>query len=124
MSLDIWDNRFLDVAANISSWSKDTSTKIGCVIVRDHRILSTGYNGFPRGCNDAILERYDRPLKYSWTEHSERNCVYNAAREGIPLMGATAYCVGLFPCTDCARALVQVGIVRLVGAQPARLELS
>lgn len=109
-----WDKRFLELAGTISRWSKDESTKVGCVIVGKNReILTTGYNGLPRGADDSLQERQSRPEKYFWYEHAERNAVYNAARTGISLEGSTAYST-LCPCMDCARCLVQSGIRRVV----------
>jgi len=109
-----WDERFLELAKNISQWSKDPSTKVGCVIIGPNKeILTTGYNGLPRGTNDDIPDRLVRPEKYFWFEHAERNAIYNAARIGVPLLGATAY-VTLCPCMDCARGIVQSGIKRVV----------
>ena len=109
---------WIDLADRISKESKDRSTKVGCVIVSpDNTILSTGWNGFPRNVDDNDESKHERPAKYEWTEHAERNAVFNAAREGIQLKGATAYlnyepfCV----CVPCVRALHQAGIVRLVG---------
>src|SRR5678816_3286831 len=91
--MGIWDIRFLREAARIATWSKDRSTKVGCVIVGPSReIRSTGYNGFPRGVNDDVDERHARPMKYAYCEHAERNAIYNAARVGIPLEGCTLYC--------------------------------
>ena len=82
----VWDNRFLSMAKLIATWSRDRSTKVGAVIVGPNReVRSVGYNGFPRGVNDAIESRYERPGKYDWTEHAERNAIYNAARYGGPL---------------------------------------
>lgn len=113
-----WDRRFLDLAKHIGGWSKDRSTKVGCVIAgNDHTILSVGYNGFPRGIDDDIEKRHDRPAKYKWTEHAERNAIANAARVGVPLLGATAY-VPWFPCADCGRLLIQSGIKRIVCHEP------
>lgn len=109
-----WDRRFLELAYQIGLWSKDRSTRVGAVIVGpDLEIRSTGYNGFPRGVNDDVDERHERPQKYLWTEHAERNAIYNAARFGTPLKGCTLYLMW-FPCADCARAIVQVGITNLV----------
>ncbi|WP_300778894.1 dCMP deaminase family protein [Enhydrobacter sp.] len=117
-----WDRRFLELASLIGGWSKDRSAGTGCVIVGSDRLLrSSGYNGFVRGIDDNIAERHERPAKYSWTEHAERNAIYNAARLGISLEGCTAY-VNWFPCIDCARALVQAGIVRLVGLESNHLD--
>ena len=109
-----WDAYFMQLAQHVASRSKDRSTKVGCVIVgSDNEVLSTGYNGFPRGVDDADDERHERPAKYRWTEHAERNAIYNAARNGIRLKGARAY-LPWFPCIDCARALAQSGIHELV----------
>ena len=116
------DRRFMDLAANIGSWSKDRSAKTGCVIVGSDRLIrSTGFNGFVRGVNDDVATRHERPAKYSWTEHAERNAIYNAARIGMPLVGCTCY-INWFPCIDCARAIVQVGIVRVVALEPDRTD--
>jgi dCMP deaminase len=117
-----WDRRFLDLALQIASWSKDTSTQVGCVIVNQTReIISTGFNGLPRGLEDATPERSERPEKYHWYEHGERNAIYSAARRGVSVSGATLY-VSTTPnqltvCTDCARGIIQSGIARVV--QPA-----
>lgn len=98
------------LAEHIAGWSKDRSTKVGCVIVGPHReIRALGYNGFPRGADDTVECRHERPLKYRWTEHAERNAVYNATLTGTSLEGCTAY-VTVYPCTDCARALIQSGV--------------
>jgi dCMP deaminase len=105
-----WDARYLELADQIGSWSKDPTTKVGCVIVgMDGQILSTGFNGFPRRVNDDVPERYDRPDKYSWTEHAERNAIYNAALSGMSLRDGTLY-VPWHPCADCARGIIQSGI--------------
>ncbi len=116
-----WDQRFMALSDMVAGWSKDTSTHVGCVIVgSDNAIRSVGYNGFPRGVNDDIDERYERPLKYWWTEHAERNAIYNSSRMGLSLQGCTMYLNGNhgFPCTDCARAIIQCGITQLVGLAP------
>lgn len=109
-----WDDRFLEKAMQFTPWSKDPSTQVGCVIVNeeDKIILSTGLNGLPRGVRD-LPERMERPQKYLWTAHAEENAVANAARVGIALKGMTAY-VTHYPCSRCARTLVQAGIARVV----------
>lgn len=116
-----WDLHFLAMAKLIAKKSKDNSLGVGCVIVGpDKEVRSTGYNGLPRHVeyNDA---RRERPEKYLWTEHGERNAIYNAARVGIPLNGCSAYIActdlergGNAPCVDCARGLIQAGIVEIV----------
>ncbi len=105
-----WNLRFMNLAKHISNWSKDESTKVGCVIVGpDKEIRSLGYNGFPRGVDDTIAERQLRPLKYEYYEHAERNAIYNANLSGSALRGCTLY-VTLPPCPDCARGIIQSGI--------------
>lgn len=111
-----WDRWFLDMAEHVAKKSKDRGTQVGCVIVgEDNEVLSVGYNNFPRGVNDDIDERHERPVKYSFVEHAERNAVYNAARQGVRLKGARAYLSwGGYPCEHCARALIQAGISEIV----------
>lgn len=118
MSSANWDRRFIELAAHVATWSKDRSRKIGCVLVGPHRdVRAIGYNGFPRGVDDEIEARHERPAKYLWTEHAERNAIYNAARVGVPLAGCTAY-MPWYPCMDCARAIVQCGIATVVVVMP------
>ena len=118
MSMD-WDNYFLHIACVVRLKSKDPSTKIGAVIVgADHNIISTGFNGFPRGVSDHAWRYEDRPTKYALVEHAERNAIYNAARHGIRLESSTLYMVSMgppvLPCSDCAKGIIQSGIKRLV----------
>lgn len=111
-----WDRRFMDLCEHISQWTEDRDFKVGAVIVGpDLEIRSTGFNGFPRGVRDDIEDRYDRASgeKFFWFEHGERNAIYNAARVGVPINGCTLY-VNRFPCSDCARAIIQSGIQRVV----------
>jgi dCMP deaminase len=106
-----WNKRFLDLCDHVATWSKDPSTKLGSVIVDDKkRVVSVGYNGFPRGVED-LEERYnDRPTKYLFVAHAERNALDNA-----PMMvdGCTLY-VTLEPCVECAKSIIQKGIKRVV----------
>ena len=116
--IDKWDIRFMEMANLVASWSKDTNTKVGAVIIdKDKIVLSMGYNGFPRGCDDSIESRFEKPTKYLFTEHAERNCIYHAARHGVSLRNCTLY-VTLFPCADCTRAVIQSGITKVVGPTP------
>ena len=113
-----WDLRFIAMAEDTAKWSKDTNKKTGAIVVnKDKTILSHGYNGFPRGCNDTIENRYERPLKYFFTEHAERNAIYNAAKLGLSLNGAIMYAT-YFPCADCARAIIQSGIIKVIAPTP------
>lgn len=113
-----FDNFCMDLAKFIARKSKDRSRKIGCVIIGpDNEIRTTGYNGFPRNIDDDIEERHERPEKYFWTEHAERNAIYNAARIGVSVKGCRIYS-SLFPCIDCARAIVQSGISEIITYAP------
>jgi len=113
-----WDERFMNLARHIAEWSKDRSTKVGAVIVGPfNEVRAIGYNGFPRGINDELPERHERPEKYLWVEHAERNAIYNAARVGIPISGCRMY-LPWFPCMDCARAIIQSGIETLIALEP------
>ena len=114
MSPNIWDVRFLKLAQHIASWSKDPSTKVGCVIVGpDREIVSTGYNGFPRGVSDDSYRYDDRNTKLHLICHAEENAVSHAARIGVSLRNTTAY-VTWPPCPRCARSLVQAGVTKVV----------
>ena len=112
-----WDEYFMRMAQHVAVKSKDRSTQVGAVIVGEgHSILSIGYNGFPRKTNDDIDSRHDRPMKYLWTEHAERNSIYSAARHGIKLAGSTMYITGGgIACADCARAIIQAGVIEAIG---------
>ena len=111
-----WDEYFMGVSMLSGMRSKDPNTQVGaCIVGKDHRILSMGYNGFPNGCSDdlfpwaregAVLE-----TKYSFVAHSELNAILNS--HGVDLKGTTMYCT-LFPCNECAKAIVQVGIKRVI----------
>ena len=116
-----WDLRFLELANHISSWSKDPSTKVGCVVVgADREIRSTGFNGFPRGIEDSEERLADREQKYPLICHAEENAIMHAARIGLALKDCTAY-VTWPPCTRCARSLIQAGISEVV--IPSGLEI-
>ncbi len=108
-----WDLRFLNMAFDIAEWSKDRSTKTGCVVTRDNRLQTSGYNGFPPGVDDEVEARHERPAKYLYTEHCDRNAIYQAARFGIALLGSSMYLTGP-PCAPCTRGIIMVGIVRVV----------
>lgn len=113
-----WDLRWMEMAKLVASWSKDRSRKVGAVIVDDRNtVLALGWNGFPRGINDTIEARHERPDKYDWTEHAERNAIYNAAATGTKIAGATIY-LPWFPCVPCARAIIQSGIDKVVCYEP------
>ena len=110
-----WTEYFINIAEQVKEKSKDINTQIGAVIVgKDKEILTTGYNSFPRGLNDELPERQERPEKYFWFEHAERNAIYNAARIGVSLKESTVYLTSGLPCMDCARGLIQAGVKKVV----------
>ena len=114
MSKVDWDKRFIDLTIYKAKWSKDKSRGVCAIIVNDDNVeVSTGYNGFPRGCDDEKEERHERPLKYSWTAHAEENAIYNAARIGVSTADCTIY-VNLFPCSRCTRGIINSGIKKVV----------
>jgi len=110
-----WDSRFLNLAEQISSWSKDPSRKIGAVAIgSEGQVLAQGYNGFPRGITD-LEDRYnDRQEKYKLVVHAEMNVIYNATFNGVSLKDSTLYVHGLPVCSDCAKGIIQVGVKRVV----------
>ena len=109
-----WDQRFLNLAKHISEWSKDPSTKVGCVVVGpDREIRSTGFNGLPRGIEDNDERLNNRKIKYPLICHAEENAIMHAARIGISLKDCTAY-VTWPPCTRCARSLIQAGVSTII----------
>ena len=114
MSIGKWNIRFSELAKHVADWSKDTSTKVGAIIVNpeEKNPISMGFNGFPARVNDSILERNERPLKYFYTQHAEINAISNAAKNGGKTMGCEMY-VNFFPCSSCAGAIVNAGISRL-----------
>ncbi len=110
-----WDARFLELARTLAGWSKDPGTGCGAVVVRDRRILGTGYNGLPAGIEDRYERLMDRELKLKLTLHAEDNAILNAI---VPVRGATIYVWPMPPCAHCAARIIQVGITRVVAAEP------
>lgn len=106
-----WDQRFLELAKHVSNWSKDPSTKVGCVIVDERKtVLSLGYNGFPRGVEDTPTRLKTRETKLNMVQHAEANAILNYNGN---LHGTTAY-VTHKPCSSCCGALIQAGITEIV----------
>ena len=111
-----WDEYFMGVALLAAMRSKDPSTQVGaCIVDDDNRILSTGYNGFPRGCSDDEFP-WDRQggfgdTKYPYVVHAELNAILNAG--GKNLANSKIY-VALFPCNECAKAIIQSGIKEVI----------
>lgn len=110
-----WDKRFMGLAKMVATWSKDKSTGVGAVIVDDEKkVVSLGFNGFPRGVNDDVEKRHESPDKHHWTIHAERNAILEA---DIPLKDTTIYCT-FFTCSTCAGEICQKGIKRVVTPEP------
>lgn len=104
-----WDQRMLDLVELVATWSKDPGTKVGAAIVDQHnRVVSLGFNGFPRGVLDSL--EFDREEKLRRTIHAEENAILFASR---PVAGCTLY-VTHHPCARCAAKAIQVGIKRIV----------
>ena len=111
-----WDEYFMGLSLLSSYRSKDPNTQVGaCIVNENNKIMSVGYNGFPIGCSDDEFpwdregEPYD--TKYPYVVHAELNAILNAG--GRSLAGARVY-VGLFPCNECAKAIIQCGIKEVV----------
>ena len=116
------DKNFINIATELATASKCVSKQVGAVIVKDGRILSTGYNGTPAGftnCCDYWGNEYT-PEHHEWSKtyeiHAEMNAIIWAAREGISIDGATIY-VTLEPCSECSKNLIASGIKRIVYAK-------
>ena len=113
LSSDKWHKRYLKLAQEVASWSKDPSTKVGCVLVKGKKVISVGYNGLPMGIEDSIERLTDRELKYEMTVHAEVNAVTTAALHGVSTSGCTAY-VTFHPCSRCAAVLINAGVSTVV----------
>ncbi|MCK9472526.1 dCMP deaminase family protein [Sulfurimonas sp.] len=117
------DENFINIAQEIASASKCVSKQVGAVIVKDGRILSTGYNGTPSGyinCCEHWEDKYTSN-HHEWSKtyeiHAEMNAIIWAARKGIPVEGATIY-VTLEPCSECSKNIIASGIARIVYLKP------
>ena len=109
-----WDEYFMGVALLAARRSKDPNTQVGaCIVSDDNIILSTGYNGLPAGCSDDVYpwEREGEETKYPYVVHAELNAILNSG--GRSLRGARLY-VALFPCNECAKAIIQSGIREVI----------
>lgn len=104
-----WHIRFLRLASEVATWSKDPSTSVGCVLVKERRVISTGYNGFPKNLSDSFDRLSNREQKYEMTVHAEVNAVTTAALHGVSTEHCTAY-VTFSPCSRCAAVLINAGI--------------
>ena len=109
-----WDEYFMGIAMLAARRSKDPSTQVGaCIVSQDNIIISTGYNGMPKGCSDDEFswERDGEDTKYPYVVHAELNAILNAS--GRDVRGSRLY-VALFPCNECAKAIIQSGVKEIV----------
>ena len=119
----LWTQRYINIAKEIASWSKDPRTQVGAVIVGDKgQILSQGYNGFPRGIDDSDERLNDRPTKLKLVVHAEMNCIYNASFSGVSLQNSTLYVYGLPVCSECAKGVIQVGVKKVYMCHPVDID--
>lgn len=115
-----WGDRYIHLAKEISTWSKDPSTQVGAVVIGNNgEVLSQGYNGFPRGIKDTPQRLKVREKKYNLVVHAEMNAIYNASLNGVSLKGSTLYVYGLPICNECAKGVIQVGIDKVIATRPA-----
>ena len=115
-----WGDRYISLAKEISTWSKDPSTQVGAVVIGNNgEVLSQGYNGFPRSIKDTPQRLKDREKKYNLVVHAEMNAIYNASLNGVSLKGSTLYVYGLPICNECAKGVIQVGIDKVIATRPA-----
>jgi dCMP deaminase len=113
--MEKWDKRFFELALHVAEWSRDPKTKVGAVIVNNHKqVVSLGFNGFPRGIFDREDRYEDRETKYMFVAHAERNALDNAF---VDTRGCTLYTT-LYPCNECAKGIIQKGIKRVVAPIP------
>ena len=110
-----WKKRFLKLSKEISTWSKDPSTKVGALIIsEDKNIISTGYNGFPRDIEDTEERLNNRELKYKFVLHAEMNCILNALYNGRSVKDCILFVHGLPPCSECTKSIIQAGIKKVI----------
>jgi dCMP deaminase len=110
-----WSERFMHLAEHVATWSKDPSTQVGCVIVdKQNRVVSLGFNGFPRGIKDLPARYENNRVKYLFVAHAERNALDNAP---LSVEGCTLYSP-LLPCNECAKSIIQKGIKKVISYHP------
>lgn len=127
--MDKWDKRFMDLTKTIAMWSScyKTDRSIGAIIVKNKRILTTGYNGAPAGiksCKDkgeCLRQKLNIPSgkqhELCFAIHAEQNAIIQAAKLGVSIEGATLYCTHQ-PCVICSKMIVNAGIIRVIYEKP------
>ncbi len=133
--MDKWDKRFMDLAQTIANWTScyQPNRKVGAIIVKNKRIVTTGYNGAPSGhlsCvekGECMRRNADIPSgmqqELCYAIHAEQNAIVQAAKLGVPIEGATIYCTHQ-PCSICSKLIINSGIVRIVYMNPYPDELA
>ena len=127
MANDKWDRRFLEMSKLVATWSSCISRQVGAVIVKNKRVLTTGYNGAPSGIKSCAekceckrkklnIESGTR-LEIGYAIHAEQNAIIQAARQGIAVEGATLYCTHQ-PCSTCSKIIINSGIIKVVYIEP------
>lgn len=120
-----WDLRFLKLAKEVSTWSKDPSTQVGCVLVKDGKVQGVGYNEFPRRVDDSPYRYEDRDIKYPMVVHAEVNAILQA---GSDAAGCDMYVYPTFglpnTCADCAGVAIQAGIIACISYLPCDVDRS
>lgn len=123
--MDKWDRRFMEMAGVIASWAScyKQNRKIGCVIVKNKRIMTTGYNGAPAGVKtcvergECLREKLGIPSgtqhEICYATHAEQNAIIQAAKLGVSIDGATLYCTHQ-PCTICTKMIINAGIKKII----------
>lgn len=105
-----WDEYFASITKLISSRSPSTKLKVGAVIIKDKRIISSGYNGYPSGCEHISIHREGHEIN---TIHAEQNAISDAARRGVAIENATIY-ITHYPCINCAKYIISSGIKEVI----------
>jgi dCMP deaminase len=125
--MDFTYSGLMNLAKEVASWSNDPSRKVGCVIAKPYdTLVAMAHNQLPLGIEEKPERILQRPAKYLWTEHAERNAIYQAARRGISTDHAIIFIAGDWkgpPCADCARAIIQSGIGEIVVETDEDVEL-
>lgn len=121
--MDKWDKRFMELTEQVSSWASCIRRKVGAVIVRDKRVMTTGYNGAPAGISscmergECLRDKLQIPsgtrAELCYAAHAEQNAIIQAAKYGVNIDGATLYCTHQ-PCVICAKMIINAGIRRVV----------
>lgn len=108
-----WNEYFFRHVYLAARKSKDPSSQVGAILVKNQTVISEGYNGFPRGVEDSEERLKNRNIKYELVVHGETNCIFNAARNGISTLDSILYVPGT-PCCNCCKSVIQAGISKVV----------